>query len=61
MRFVVQRHLSNRFDNNGVQSTNEFDSGIAFNFIFKGMGGTSASREMLKDGLFGYRQPYLLN
>ena len=61
MRFVVQRHLSNRFDNDGGQSTNEFDSGVAFKFVFKGLGGNSASREMLKDGLFGYRQPYLLN
>jgi LPS-assembly protein len=61
MRFVVQRHLSNRFDNDGRQSTNEFDSGVAFKFVFKGLGGNSASREMLKDGLFGYRQPYLLN
>ncbi|MFT4937908.1 MAG: LPS-assembly protein [Paraglaciecola sp.] len=61
MRLVVQRHLSNRFDNNGIQSTNEFDSGVGFQFIFKGLGGSSSNRSMLKDGLFGYRQPYLLN
>ena len=61
MRLVVQRHLSNRFDINGIQSTNEFDSGVGFQFIFKGLGGSSSNRAMLKDGLFGYRQPYLLN
>jgi LPS-assembly protein len=61
MRLVAQRHLSNRFDINGIQSTNEFDSGIGFQFIFKGLGGSSSNRAMLKDGLFGYRQPYLLN
>jgi LPS-assembly protein len=61
IRFVAQRHLSNRFDVSGIQSTNEFDSSIGINFSFKGLGSGNTSRDMLKDGLFGYRQPYLLN
>ena len=61
LRIVAQRHLSNRYDLNGLQSTNEFESGIALQFILKGMGGNSAGRDMLTDGLFGYRRPYLLN
>jgi LPS-assembly protein len=50
--FVAQRYLSNRFDDNGVQSTNEFESG--FNVYF-------TTRNLLREGLFGYRRPYLLN
>lgn len=50
--FVSQRHLSNRFGTNGVQSVDEFESGFHVYFT---------SRNLLKEGLFGYRQPYLLN
>lgn len=49
---VAQRNLSNRFDDNGAQSTNEFESG--FNVYF-------TTRNLLREGLFGYRRPYLLN
>lgn len=61
LRFVAQRHLSNRFDDVGAQSINEFDSGIALQFIFKGIGSNKRNRDMLLDGMFGYRQPYVLN
>ena len=61
LRIVAQRHLSNRYDIDGLQSTNEFESGVALQFILKGMGGNSTGRDMLSDGLFGYRRPYLLN
>ncbi|MDP5041075.1 MAG: LPS-assembly protein LptD, partial [Paraglaciecola sp.] len=61
VRLVAQRHLSNRYDDSGLQSTNEFESGITLQFILKGMGGKTAGRDMLTDGLFGYRRPYLLN
>ncbi|MFT6779206.1 MAG: LPS-assembly protein [Paraglaciecola sp.] len=50
--FVAQRHLSNRFDDNGAQSTNEFESGFHVYFT---------TRNLLREGLFGYRRPYLLN
>jgi LPS-assembly protein len=50
--FVAQRNLSNRFDDNGAQSTDEFESG--FNVYF-------TTRNLLREGLFGYRRPYLLN
>ena len=50
--FVAQRHLSNRFDANGSQSTNEFESGFHVYFT---------TRNLLREGLFGYRRPYLLN
>ncbi|MFQ3196945.1 MAG: LPS-assembly protein [Paraglaciecola sp.] len=61
LRIVAQRHLTSRFDENGVQSTDEFDSGIALQFLFKGMSGNSSGSEMLREGLFGYRQPYLVD
>lgn len=61
VRIVAQRQLTNRFDENGLQSTDEFDSGIALQFLFKGMGGDSSGHDMLRDGLFGYRQPYLVD
>jgi LPS-assembly protein len=61
LRIVAQRQLTSRFDDDGLQSTDEFDSGIAIQFLFKGIGGDSSGRDMLRDGLFGYRQPYLLD
>lgn len=63
VRLVAQRHLSNRFNAAGMQGTEEFESGINFKFTFKFGGDEAASgrRRMLEDGLFGYRQPYLLN
>ena len=50
--FVTQRNLSNRFDVDGAQSTNEFESGFHVYFT---------TRNLLREGLFGYRRPYLLN
>ncbi|WP_338401496.1 LPS-assembly protein LptD [Neptunicella marina] len=61
LQLVTQRYLNNRFDQNGLQQGNAFESGIALKFIFKGMGGGNTTRAMLNDGLFGYRQPYFLN
>ncbi len=60
---ITQRHLSNRFDTIGQQSTEEFESSInlKFRFKFSGGEGRSGRREMLEDGLFGYRQAYLIN
>jgi LPS-assembly protein len=59
---VAQRNLSNRFDATGLQSTNEFESSIGLRFSFKGIGSSAKNnRKLLEDGLFGYRQPYLLN
>lgn len=49
---VAQRNLSNRFNENGAQSTDEFESGFHVYFT---------SRNLLREGLFGYRRPYLLN
>jgi LPS-assembly protein len=59
---VAQRNLSNRFDATGLQSTNEFESSVGLRFSFKGIGSSAKNkRKLLEDGLFGYRQPYLLN
>jgi LPS-assembly protein len=52
MSLVAQRHLTNRFEQNGLQNVDEFESGIQVYFT---------SRDLLKEGLFGYRRPYLLN
>lgn len=61
VRLVAQRSLSNRYDTLGQQNTNEFDSSIGLQFIFKGIGSARSNRDMLEDGMFGYRQPYVLN
>lgn len=61
IRVVAQRSLTNRYDSTGQQNTNEFDSSIGLEFIFKGIGSSSSKRAMLEDGMFGYRQPYVLN
>jgi len=61
LRVTAQRHLSNRFDVTGNRSSEDFDSGIALQFIFKGIGGARSSVSMLEEGMFGYRQPYVLN
>lgn len=61
IRVVAQRYLTNRFDTMGGQTTNEYDSGISLEFSFKGLGTGNTARQMLEDGMFGYRQPYSLN
>lgn len=61
IRLVAQRSLNNRYNEGGLQNTDDFDSGISLQFIFKGIGSSGARRNMLQDGMFGYRQPYSLN
>ena len=61
LRLTAQRHLSNRFDVTGSGNINEFDTGIALQFTFKGLGSSKSGTDMLEQGLFGYRQPYILN
>jgi LPS-assembly protein len=61
LRLTVRRNLATRFNNNGVRDLNEFDSGIALQFVFKGMGNSNKKVDMLSQGLFGYRQPFVLN
>ncbi|MFC3122196.1 LPS-assembly protein LptD [Agaribacter flavus] len=64
LRLVAQRGLATRFNNDGVRDLNEFDSSIALQFVFKGIGSNGNSRskiDTLQQGLFGYRQPFVLN
>lgn len=61
MRLTVRRNLATRFNNNGERDLNEFDSGIALQFVFKGMGNSNKKVDMLSQGLFGSRQPFVLN
>lgn len=61
VRFIGQRNLANRYSNDGLQDTNQFDSGIALQFSFKGISSNRRNKSMLQDGMFGYRQPYLIN
>lgn len=61
VRFIAQRNLTNRFDATGLQSVNEYDSGVSLQFIFKGISSSNSQRSMLRDGMFGYRRPYVLN
>ncbi len=61
VRVVAQRHLNNRYNAVGEQIVDNYDSGIALQFLFKGFGNRGSSRTMLQDGMFGYRQPYTLN
>jgi LPS-assembly protein len=63
IHITAQRHLINRFDFFGQQNVNDFDSGInlGFRFLFGEADRKKASRKLLQDGLFGYRQPYFLS
>lgn len=61
VQFGSMRYLSNRFDAAGGQSTEEFDTTVLLEFVFKGVGSKKSSRTLLDEGLFGYRQPYFLN
>ncbi|MDT0596602.1 LPS-assembly protein LptD [Glaciecola petra] len=60
LRLIVRKNLATRFNNNGVRDLDDFDSGIALQFVFKGMGSGNKKVEMLNQGLFGYRQPFAL-
>ena len=61
LRLTLKRNLATRFNNNGVRDLDEFDSGIALQFVFKGMGSSRKKVDMLDEGLFGYRQPFVIN
>jgi LPS-assembly protein len=61
LRMTYQRNLSNRFDDAGARSTNEFDSGFGLQFVIKGIGSGKRNSDILEQGMFGYRQPYVLN
>jgi len=61
IQLVAQRSLRNRYNDSGEQSTDDFDSGVSLQFIFKGIGTSNSQQSMLQDGMFGYRQPYSLN
>jgi LPS-assembly protein len=61
LRVTYQRSLSNRFDATGLRTTDEFDSGIGLQFIIKGIGSRRSNSDILEQGMFGYRQPYVLN
>jgi LPS-assembly protein len=61
LRLTLRRNLATRFNNNGVRDLNDFDSGIGLQFVFKGMGNSDRKVDMLSQGLFGYRQPFVMN
>ena len=61
LRLTARRNLATRFNDDGIRDLNEFDSGIALQFVFKGMGNNNNKVDMLSQGLFGYRQPFVLN
>ncbi len=64
VRLTMQRRLATRFNNQGIRDLNEFDSSIALQFVFRGLSNNKRNRskiDMLQQGLFGYRQPFLLN
>ena len=61
LRLTVGRNLATRFNNDGVRDLDEYDSGIALKFVFKGMGNSRKKVDMLDQGLFGYKQPFVLN
>ncbi len=65
MRISAYRRINRNFElNNGqpVIGAPEFDNGISFQFILKGLGGDNRSLlEVLEQGLFGYRHPFHLS
>jgi len=61
IRLTAQREIATRFNSQGIRDENEFESGISLQFVFKGIGSSSSNTDMLRQGLFGYRQPFVLN
>ncbi len=61
VRLIAQRHLANRYTNDNIQDISQFDSGVALQFSFKGLSSSRRNNNMLQEGMFGYRQPYLIN
>jgi LPS-assembly protein len=61
LRLSVRRNLATRFNTDGIRDLNEFESGVALQFVFKGMGSSANKFDMLSQGLFGSRQPFALN
>ena len=60
IQLVWDRHLTNRFDALGGQTLNDYDSGIRFNFSFRGMSTSNNRRTLLDEGLYGLQQPFNL-
>ena len=61
IRLVAQRQLLNRYNLDGQRDTNQFDSGVSLQFSFKGLSNEQQNANMLRQGMFGYRQPYFTN
>ncbi|MBE0365303.1 LPS-assembly protein [Pseudoalteromonas ulvae UL12] len=66
--FQITGHRQIETDlNQSISGLNEqtavFDSGIRFNFVFKGLGGKDSydANKLLQQGIFNYRRPYFLN
>jgi LPS-assembly protein len=65
VRMVAKRQINTNLELalNDLSQPPTFDNGIAVQFVLKGFGegaGFSVS-DMLSNGIFGYRRPYLLN
>lgn len=62
LRVVGYRHLANRYAFGQTQTNAaEFDSGVALQFRFKGLSSARRQDNMLRNGMFGYRQSYAIN
>lgn len=65
IRIVARRQIETNFDAT-ISNPNypvQLDSGIALRFVLKGFGDSAGFNvsDMLSNGIFGYRRPYLLN
>ncbi|WP_337879801.1 LPS assembly protein LptD [Rheinheimera sp.] len=65
VRLVARRQINTNLEQavNDPQLAPSFDNGIAIQFVLKGFGQSAgfSVADMLSDGIFGYRRPYLLN
>jgi LPS-assembly protein len=65
VRLVARRQIEANleFNNNGLQQPVKMDTGFALQFVLKGFGDSAGFdvSDMLSNGIFGYRRPYLLN
>lgn len=65
LRLVGRRQINTNLEQavNDPTLASSFDNGIALQFVLKGLGQSAGFgvTDLLSDGIFGYRRPYLLN
>ncbi len=65
LRLVYNRRIDTNLEQFRILTNQDvqFDSGISLQFVIKGIGSKRGfnTKDMLRDGIFGYRRPYFIN